>query len=261
MSGVLDAGYFRDYRKALGFTNQEEARKFLAAKDVQPEIDVAYLSRLNSRLIEIISKMDGIIHPLLKPDNLGDFIEEQVHQVSEALEKTGLLLRMNNLGRRREEVYFSWLRGRLFAAYFSKYIARMFDVDLAALSLIGDDEIIDPEIFRKTPTADLLVDSGAFRVRIEVQSGFQGINDIKQHKVIEAKKVLSSEGTPTVVAHFDIFNGQVALVNVSGIAEDDINWITRQQMEGQTVFNISQNHFAWKLSDMPVLDVAEFFEK
>ena len=31
--------------------------------------------------------------------------------------------------------------------------------------------------------------------------------------------------------------------------QGDVNWITRQQMEGQTVFNIDQNYFLWKLTE------------
>ncbi|EPZ92720.1 hypothetical protein N207_08595 [Helicobacter pylori UM114] len=30
-----------------------------------------------------------------------------------------------------------------------------------------------------------------------------------------------------------------------------MNWITRQQMEGQSVFNISQNFFDYKITEIP----------
>ncbi|MUU53344.1 type II restriction endonuclease [Helicobacter pylori] len=56
---------------------------------------------------------------------------------------------------------------------------------------------------------------------------------------------------PTIVVHFDLFNGQVACVEISKIKENDLNWITRQQMEGQSVFNISQNFFDYKITEMP----------
>lgn len=87
--------------------------------------------------------------------------------------------------------------------------------------------------------------------RIEVQSGFQGINDIKEHKVREAKAVYENTKIQTLVIHFDLFNGQVAFVNISRIKNNDLHWITRQQMEGQSVFNIEQNHFRWLLKDIP----------
>ena len=51
--------------------------------------------------------------------------------------------------------------------------------------------------------------------------------------------------------HFDLYNGQVAFVKLDNIDDDNINWITRQQMEGQTVFNIEQNYFVWKLTEEP----------
>ncbi|GAA8345156.1 hypothetical protein HpDR29_03750 [Helicobacter pylori] len=85
---------------------------------------------------------------------------------------------------------------------------------------------------------------------LEVQSGFQGINDIKEYKVLEAKRRLITDKIPTIVVHFDLFNGQVACVEISQIKDNDLNWITRQQMEGQSVFNISQNFFDYKITEM-----------
>ena len=58
-------------------------------------------------------------------------------------------------------------------------------------------------------------------------------------------------GKPTICVHIDTFNGQVAFVRLDQIEENDINWITRQQMEGQTVFNIDQGFFAWRIMDKP----------
>ncbi|EJB52126.1 type II restriction enzyme [Helicobacter pylori Hp M2] len=43
----------------------------------------------------------------------------------------------------------------------------------------------------------------------------------------------------------------MACVEISKIKENDLNWITRQQMEGQSVFNISQNFFNYKITEMP----------
>lgn len=41
-------------------------------------------------------------------------------------------------------------------------------------------------------------------------------------------------------------------MKLDDIKDKDVNWITRQQMEGQTVFNIEQNYFVWKLTENPV---------
>ena len=53
------------------------------------------------------------------------------------------------------------------------------------------------------------------------------------------------------MVHIDIYNGQVAFVRLDTIEDDSVNWITRQQMEGQTVFNIDSNHFLWRLTEIP----------
>ncbi len=82
---------------------------------------------------------------------------------------------------------------------------------------------------------------------LEVQSDFQGINDIKEHKVIEAKRRLITDKIPTIVVHFDLFNGQVACVEISKIKDNDLNWITRQQMEGQSVLIFRKTFLITKL--------------
>jgi len=56
--------------------------------------------------------------------------------------------------------------------------------------------------------------------------------------------------------HFDVFNGQVAFVRLDTINDDNLNWITRQQMEGQTVFNIDQGYFGWRIMN-PLPQLAE----
>lgn len=93
----------------------------------------------------------------------------------------------------------------------------------------GGDNFESIESFKRSPKADFLLDN---HLLLEVQSGFQGINDIKEHKVIEAKRRLITDKIPTIVVHFDLFNGQVACVEISKIKDNDLNWITRQQMEG-----------------------------
>ena len=115
---------------------------------------------------------------------------------------------------------------------------------------VPDDDLRKIETFKRTPTADLKLEiENVGKIRLEVQSGFQGTNDIKQHKVLEAKRIFLKDGTKTLVIHFDIYNGQVGIVRVDNINDTDLNWITRQQMEGQTVFNIDQNYFVWKLTE------------
>ena len=87
------------------------------------------------------------------------------------------------------------------------------------------------------------------KIRIEVQSGFQGINDIKEHKVREARNIYKTLGESSICIHIDVFNGQVAFVSLDTIEENDVHFVTRQQMEGQSVFTIDQNYFKWRLLD------------
>ena len=164
-----------------------------------------------------------------------------------------ILSLLNNQGRRPEQVYYSWMRGYVLSNYFLKALGLIFEVDTSSIYLIGDDDLKNIETFKRTPKADLEIQlNGKEKVRIEMQSGFTGINDIKQHKVLEAKRVFNEFGFRTLAVHIDLYNGQVAFIKLDEIRDDSVNWITRQQMEGQTVFNIDQNHFIWKITEKPM---------
>jgi hypothetical protein len=144
------------------------------------------------------------------------------------------------------------MRGHIISNYFLKALSLIFEVNIEDIDLIGDDDLTNIDTFKRTPKADLEVSlKNNQKIRLEIQSGFQGINDIKQHKVIEAKRLYREKQIPSLAIHFDLFNGQVAFVKLNKIEDNDVNWITRQQMEGQTVFNIDQNYFIWKLTDKP----------
>ncbi|OGG93509.1 hypothetical protein A2609_00350 [Candidatus Kaiserbacteria bacterium RIFOXYD1_FULL_47_14] len=85
-------------------------------------------------------------------------------------------------------------------------------------------------------------------IRIEIQAGFTGINDIKQHKVLEAKRVFRDNGTRTLAIYFDLCNWQVAFIKLNEIEDDDMNWITRTNLDDGLVWNIDQNFFFWNLT-------------
>ncbi|GAA7240083.1 hypothetical protein ID0467_13860 [Helicobacter pylori] len=140
------------------------------------------------------------------------------------------------------------MRGFLVAEFFKDFIACLFGAQKETIKFFGGDNFENTESFKRSPKADFLLDN---HLLLEVQSGFQGINDIKEHKVLEAKRRLITDKIPTIVAHFDLFNGQVACVEISKIKDNDLNWITRQQMEGQSVFNISQDFFDYKITEIP----------
>lgn len=243
------AEYFRQYRTALGFSNQAHAKAFLAAKDVLPGVDLAYVEKLNSRLEELLFKLLALpvlstLHP-----NQAAFCQKQLHHPYQSILKAGLIPKLNNQGRRPEDVLFSWLRGYTVCALFMPAIAKIFSVSEDAIGLIGGDDLQHIENFKRTPTADLSITRAKQEFEIEFQSGFQGINDIKEHKVRQAQRRWEDNQVATVCIHADVFNGQVAFVRLDTIAASDMNWVTRQQMEGQSVFAIDQNHFKWRLLD------------
>ena len=248
---MTDTKYFREYRNLLGFSNQDNVKKFFGAKDITPLVDYDYIKLLNNRLIEIILKINTLVVDEIKNDDVDVFCKDNICSVFEKLKENEILPRLNNQGRRPEEVYFSWMRGFVISNYFLKALTKIFDVSLDNIILIGDDDFQNIESFKRTPKADLQITLGNVKIRVEMQSGFQGINDIKQHKVLEAKRIKREENISSMVIHFDLFNGQVAFVRLDEIEDDSINWITRQQMEGQTVFNIDQNYFVWKLTEFP----------
>lgn len=249
---LIDAKYFKKYREKLGFTTQNGVKVFFAAKDILPTLDYNYIELLNNRLFEIVKKINLLVVEDIKVDDLDTFCEENIKQVFTKLKKNKIIPRLNNQGRRPEEVYFSWMRGFVISSYFLNALSLVFEVSIENIDLIGDDDLANIDTFKRSPKADLQINlRNGKRVRIEVQSGFQGINDIKQHKVLEAKRIRREENISSLVIHFDLFNGQVAFVKTDEVDDASVNWITRQQMEGQTVFNIDQNYFVWKLTELP----------
>jgi len=252
MSTLITTQYFKKYRKELGFTNQGDVKKFFAGKDIMPTVDYNYIELLNTRLIAIIKRINSLVSSDISIININKFCTDNVELVFNKLKDNEIIKRLNNQGRRPEQVYFSWMRGYIISNYFLKALSKIFEVSLEDISIIGDDDLANIESFKRTPTADLEITlKDGDKLRIEVQSGFVGVNDIKQHKVLEAKRIFATDGISTLVIHFDLFNGQVAFVRLDAIEDNSVNWITRQQMEGQTVFNIDQNYFSWKLTETP----------
>ena len=250
---TITAEYFRQYRQKLGFGNQADVKNFFGAKDITPTIDLNYLKLLNERLYEIVDRINSVVSNEAKITDLDAFKKEHIDRPFEIMRTNDILPVLNNLGRRPEQVYFSWMRGYVISNFFLKALGLVFEVDIANIDLIGDDDLKNVETFKKTPKADLEIHlNDDKKIRIEMQSGFTGVNDIKQHKVLEAKRVFRDESVSSLAIHIDLYNGQVAFVKLDEIEDGDVNWITRQQMEGQTVFNIDQNHFVWKITEPPI---------
>lgn len=249
----ITAEYFRQYRQKLGFANQIDVKNFFGAKDIIPSVNYNYINNLNKRLYNIVDKINSVVASEIKIKNLASFRKQHIDRTFEIMKSSNILPILNNQGRRPEQVYFSWMRGFVISNYFLKALGLIFGVDTSKIDLIGDDDLRSIETFKRTPKADLEIKlNGKEKIRIEMQSGFTGINDIKQHKVLEAKRVFRNEKIHSLAIHIDLYNGQTAFLKLDDIEDESVNWITRQQMEGQTVFNIDQNYFVWKITESPI---------
>ena len=252
------ATYFKKYRESIGFSNQENAKDFLSGKDVTPRLDFNYINSLNQRLIAIIEKINEIVDDNYKLKDIDKFARQNILSPYQTIKNAGLLPKLNNQGRRPETVLFSWLRGYAIAEYFTPAFSKLFNISLDSITQIGDDDLKNIDTFKRSPKADLEITKNNKKIRIEVQSGFQGVNDIKEHKVREARRIYTEQKINSICIHIDIFNGQVAFVQLDTIQENDVNFVTRQQMEGQSVFSIDQNYFKWRLLDkLPIFEDLE----
>ena len=59
------ASYFKEYREALGFSSQSQAKTYLSAKDVTSRIDYKYIDNLIVRLVDIVKRSTQQSTPML----------------------------------------------------------------------------------------------------------------------------------------------------------------------------------------------------
>lgn len=247
----IDIAYAgRNFRRAMGFSSQESLKNFYKASDIARPIDIEYISKLNERLVQIVKKVNDIVHVSVRQDNIKNFLLKNLEEPFSQILANNLLPRMTNQGRKPEDVYFSWMKGHLFSEYFKNSLSLIFNINKEGIKNIGDDDFHSLETFRRSPTADLEIEFDGAALRIEMQNGFMNVNDIKHHKWMEAKRKLA-DGIRTIVMHIDLFNGVVAFVRLDNIEQGDLNWITRTQMEGQLVYNIDASQFSWLLVEEP----------
>ncbi len=107
MNKLITTQYFKEYRKELGFTNQGDVKKFFAGKDITPTVDYNYIELLNTRLIEIIKKINSLVSNEINFNNIDEFCTNNVNVVFNKLKDNNIIQRLNNQGRRPEQVYFS----------------------------------------------------------------------------------------------------------------------------------------------------------
>lgn len=240
----------QQFRKNMGFTNQTKIKQFYKATDCVC-INWEKIVWLNERLKDIFTRLHNTIHPFIRIDDLDIFLSG-IDTAYGVMRKNDIIPRLNNFGRLPEDVYYNWMRGYCVATYFAKTIALILGVEENAIHQIGMDNLDDIETFSQSPMADIEVRlQNENIIRFEVQSGYTGVNDIKKHKVEEARRVFLSTGVPSYVIHFDLFNGCVAVVDISEIDDANANYTENERFEGQIVFSIPKNAFKYNLVDPP----------
>lgn len=239
----------RDFRVQMGYRNAEVVKKYFKAKDII-EVNWSKIERYNARIKEIFEKLNRVVHESIKSENMTDF-NAIIDNAYLLLKDNNIIPRLNNNGRNPEDVYYNWMRGYAVCVYFSKALSIVFNVPQGSIKTIGEDKLTAIETFSKSPAADLEIELDGKTVRLEIQSGFTGVNDIKKHKVNEAKRIFASLGIYSYIVHFDLFNGYAAIVDICAIDDDNINWEHRQQFEDQIVFSIPDKAFHWAITDAP----------
>lgn len=241
--------YEKDYRKAIGFTNKENLKKYYKSTDIV-SVNWKLINQYNERLIEIFKKINTAIYDeyRLSDDDMNK-LEKAQEDAFNILKETNIIEeKFVNNGRTRENVYYNWMRGYLVCFYFKNIIAKMFGVKLNEITQLGADNLAelkatnDQTSFVKDAVADLQIKSK--NINIEIQSGFSGKNDIKQSKISSAK---SKKDLTTYLIHFDLFNGKTAIVNLSEFDEKSVKWKENQRFEGAKTVAIDESYFVWKI--------------
>lgn len=235
----------KSYRRALGFTNQNLLKKHYKATNVI-SVNWAKVEMLNDRLKNIFEAINGAIHPSIRWGNI-DLIYNEIDNAYAIMRKNDIIPRLNNYGRYPEDVYYNWMRGYIVCKFFAPALAIVFNIPEADIHTVGHDSLANKETFSQSPVADLEMTIKHQTIRLEIQSGYTGVNDIKAHKVREAKRAFIEEQILSYVVHFDLFNGTVAIINITNIDDESIHWETRSRMEGQQVFAIPKEAFRWFL--------------
>lgn len=240
--------YERDFRKSLGFTNQETLKKYYKATDAVV-VNWDKIQFCNSRLSEICKKLNSVVHPCIRHEHIS-VLEEKISLAYNIMRDNNIFPRLNNQGRTPDDVYYNWMRGYLVCEFFLPAIANLFNISLSDIQHIGEDDLSDISTFSRSATADLEIISRG--IRLEMQAGFTGTNDIKRSKIEEARNRHQS-GVITYIMHFDLFNGKVAIINISNVDASEIEY--HKAFENTDVLGIKSEWFRWKLAcELPDID-------
>ena len=229
----------------LGCPTQGKAKAFLSAKDIKPRIDEAFLKELTTRCAMIFKRLNAAVHPGISHEDIEGFIKTNIHHTASRLSEAGLLDKLNNHGRRSECMAYNWLRGFAVLMFFRPTISKIFGVRIEDITFAGKDHELNVATFKKSPLADISIKPG---LKVEIQAGFQNKNDLKKHKITEARKQFNESSSRTILIHFDLFNGKAAVIDITNLGKKRIKYEPRAAMEGKEVFEIPDSYFNWDLT-------------
>lgn len=233
----------------MGFSSKAKTKKYLKYTDEIP-IDWVRLEACTARVKDIFARINPIVHSEVQI-NIDEF-NNKIDAVFDAMRKNELFQKLTNNGRNPVDVYYSWLRGYAVCEFFINSIAKIFQVPTNNIKSIGKDDFTNIKVFKRTSDADLeIMINESLSFKLEVQSGFTGVNDIKKTKIDRAKKVKKNENIDSYLIHFDIFNGQVALYLTSNMNVSDETWALK--FENSKTIPIPEDAFKWNLEDKPLI--------
>ncbi len=243
----MDTNYTRLFREKLGFTNKQTLQKYFKATDFIV-VNWEKIEKCNFRLTEIFCKLNDAVSEDIKQKDIEKFCLK-IKNAFCIMRDNEIIPQLTNQGRDPSDVYYNWMRGYLVCEFFTPAIAKLFCVKESAISAVGQDDLKNIETFKRAATADLeLTLNCTKKIRLEIQAGYTGVNDIKRSKIIEAEHRLKENNLESLVIHFDIFNGLAAVINISKfykIPNNDYH----KAFENTDVLTIKETWFKWKLAE------------
>lgn len=239
--------YKKNYRKELGFNNKTILQTYFKAKDIK-QPNWQKIALCNNRLREIFKKLNNVVSDDIRIANIDDFCKK-IDFAFSIMKENGIIEKLNNQGREPDDVYYNWMRGYLVCEYFMPSIAKILGIKETSIRHIGKDDLTNVKTFARSATADLEVFVSALKkIRLEIQAGYTGVNDIKQSKILEAKHIYDSERTESYIVHFDLFNGLAAIINITNFHRIPENRY-HKAFENTNVLSIRDEWFKWKLTE------------
>ena len=242
----MDKKEGKEYRTTIGFSNKNNLKKFFKFTDVSPIVNWEKIEQSNKRLADIFHRINETVSEDTKQSNI-DIFCKKIETAYNIMKQNNIIEKLNNQGREPDDVYYNWMRGYLVCEYFISSISKLFGVEENKISIIGQDDLKKIETFARTATADFeLKNLRGKDIRLEIQSGYTGINDIKLSKIHEAKQQYEHRKIESYIIHFDLFNGFAAVVNITDFYKIPES-AYHKAFENTDVLKIKDEWFKWNL--------------